>query len=318
VYYDVAYYEGSGAQVAPGKTWRDGADMDLMNKLYQVPGTIHIPLYWWVNSSLENNRRYQNLCLALAMSPRGGAWAHKVDGEWPVLPNEHAFSAAVDEYRDARFARLGLDPAWWNDLETNVEAYTLRLGQTYLVNVINHAESEEDVTVSVDLTRMGWSRDEPVYVWQQQARPALIAGSQYADDQVSRLYVEREFTRISADSGRLRLGLRQMPPNRIRVCTLSRVPAFICSADGIPTQNLLAETLGCSIRGSADENTRTLSLDVSASRPIEVLAWWPKAWGNGRVTLGGTPAESRAVSVGGADWRVFGVPEGEWEVELDG
>ena len=93
MYYDVAYYEGSGAANAPGKTWRDGADMDMMNKIYQIPGTIHIPLYWWVNGPEENNRRYQNLCLGLGLSPRGGAWAHKVNDEWPVLPKEGCVGA---------------------------------------------------------------------------------------------------------------------------------------------------------------------------------------------------------------------------------
>ena len=311
VYYDVAYYEVSGAHVVPGKTWRDGADMDLMNKIYQVPGTMHIPLYWWVNGPLENNRRYQNLCLGLALSPRGGAWAHKVNGDWPILPNETCFGAAVDEYRDARFVRIGLEPAWWNDLETDIEAYTLRHGDTVLVNAINHADEVEDVMLSVDVDKLGFDRKRMIFLWEHQARPALIAGSQYPDDQIDKLYVSRKLRMTKAASRRLKIALPRMPPHRIRVCALTQTPAFIYSADGIPTQNLLSETLGCKITGNLDVENRTSTLDVQARRPIQVLAYWPAEWGAATVTANGQPAGHEATQVGGTSFTLVDVPKGQ-------
>lgn len=316
VYYDVAFYEGSGAGVLPGKTWRDGADTDMMNKIYQVPGTIHIPLYWWINGPLENNRRYQNLCLGLAMSPRGGAWAHKVDGEWPVLPNETCVGAAVDEYRDARFVRIGLEPAWWNDLETNVEGYTLRYGDTYLVNVINHAELAEDLTISVDLARMAFNRDRPIYIWQHQARPTLVAGAQYPDDVIDKLYISRTLSKAKGTLHRLEIALPRMPPDRIRVCTLTQAPAFVYSADGIPTQNLLSETLGCRIAGHLDEADRTSTLDVHAIRPIQVLAYWPADWGAVTVSANGQPIGHKPTQVGDESFALIDVAAGQSKLVL--
>jgi hypothetical protein len=310
MFYDVAYYEGSGAAVVPGKSWRDGADMDMMNKIYQVPGTIHIPLYWWVNGPEENNRRYQNLCLGLGLSPRGGAWAHKIDDEWPVLPDESCFGAAVDEYRDARFTRTGLEPAWWNDLDTNVEGYTLRNGDTYLVNVVHHAEESEDVTVSVDVEKMGFDRARPIFVWQQQARPALVAGRQYADDVIDTLYVSRSLSKVTAAS-RLKIELPRMPPHRIRVCALTQTPAFIYAVDGIATQNLMSDTLGCRITGELDEKNRTSTLKVDASRPVQVLAYWPAEWIAAEVTAKGKTIPTASIRIGNKHFQLIDLPKGK-------
>ena len=282
-YYDVAYYEGSGAQVVPGKTWRDGADMDLMNKIYQVPGTLQIPLYWWVNGAEENNARYQNLCLGLAMTPRGGAWAHQIDGEWPVLPNEAAFGAAVHEYQAARFTRIGLQPAWWNDLDTPVEGYTLKNGNAYFVNVTSHYGEPRDIEVSVDPAKMGFAPGEPIFIWQHQARPALIAGSQYDDDALPRIFSRDRFQVVTNASARLTLNLEEMPVDRIRVNTLTQVPGFIYSADGLRTQTYLPETLGCSIHGRLHGDSHQAAFLVRASRPIQILAYWPENWGEAQV-----------------------------------
>jgi hypothetical protein len=273
--------------------------MDLMNKIYQVPGTIHIPLYWWVNGDQENNARYQNLCLGLALSPRGGAWAHKIDGEWPPLPDETAFGEAVDEYRDSRFVRIGLEPAWWNDLETQVEAYTLKSGDTYLVNVTSHHDEPRDLTVSVDVEPMGLSRDEPVFIWQHQARPVLIAGSQYPDDKRDRLHSKVTFEVVASPSGRLTLPLADMPVDRIRLVSLTQSPAFIYSVDGIRTQSFLSEALGCTIRGRLHPERKAVAIMTRADRPFELIAYWPEEWGKAQVYDVDRPYPSEILAIDG-------------------
>ena len=120
VYYDVGYYEVSGAHVQPGKTWRDGGDADMMYQIYKPKGTLMVPLYWWINGPSENNRRYQNLVLALGETERGGAWAYPDEhGELPVMANMSAFSESTMEYVQAEFVEIGLEPAWvWLGLKT--------------------------------------------------------------------------------------------------------------------------------------------------------------------------------------------------------
>ena len=309
-YYDISYYEGSGAEVTPGKGWRDGADMDLMYKIYSIPGTINIPLYWWANGNLENSGRYQDLCMGLAMTPRGGAWAHKVDGEWPVLPDEGAFGAAVHEYQFARFARIGLEPAWWSDLETPIEGFTLQHGDTWFVNVISHHDDVRDVSVSVDRSKMELVPGHPVFAWQQQARPVLIAGSQYAADVRPRIFSDVRFQVIPPATGRMDLTLAAMPMNRIRVTTLTQVPGFIYAADGIRTQVLQSNALGCSIRGRVHSDKKRVALQVNASRPLQVLAWWPGDWGKPEVYHVARKHPHDAITGGGHDFLLLDATPG--------
>ena len=105
----------------------------------------------------------------------------RVSGRSRIFITETAFGAAVHEYQFARFERIGLEPAWWNDQETLVEGFTLKHGNAYLVNVISHHAEVRDIPVSVDRSEMGFAPGEPVFAWQHQARAVLIAGSQYDD-----------------------------------------------------------------------------------------------------------------------------------------
>ena len=321
VFYDIAHYECSGAHGAPGKTWRDGADMDLINKISQIEGTMHVPLYWWASGPLQNSQDYQNHVLALAVSPFQGPYLQRVDGTLPVRPNDKVIGVAADEYRDARFVRIGLEPAWWNDSETTLEAYTLKLGDTYFVNAISHAEQPADIAVTVDLKKMGFDPAKRTFIWQHQLREVVLAGHQYPDDIIGKAFRSRTMTSLVPKSSKLMLTLATIPVQSVRVCAITQVPAFIYSADNIPTQTLLPETLQCSIRGSVDEKRRHLSVTVTATRPIEVLAYWPTDWGRANVTAredagAETTVTARSMSLGSESFALFALPKGDWNVTL--
>ena len=176
--------------------------------------------------------------------------------------------------------------------------------------MIHHAEDAGDVTVSVDVAKTGFDRDRPVFIWQQQARPALVAGQQYADDVIDKLYVSRTMSKVTAAS-KLELVLSKMPPNRVRVCTLTQTPAFIFSVDGIATQNLMSKALGCKITGALDEEARTSTLSIDAGWPIQILAWWPTKWGAAKANTCGRSIESTSMKIGDNDFQLFEIPKGE-------
>ena len=209
-----------------------------------------------------------------------------------------------------RRTRIGLEPAWWDNLETNVEGYTLRHGDTYLVNVINHTEETEDLTVSVDLEKMDFDQKRPVFIWQHQARPVLLAGQQYAEDIIDTLYVHRRLTKKKYVS-RIKIALQDMPPHRIRVCTLTQTPAFVYSVDGIATQNLTSETLDCHITGTLNEASRNSTLSVNASRPIQMLAYWPTSWGRANTSVNGKGMAAEPIQIGGVGFQLIDLPKGE-------
>jgi hypothetical protein len=317
VFYDVAYYEGSGAQVGPGKAWRDGADMDLMNKIYQIPGTVHVPLQWWLNGPAANYRRYHDLCLLLANRERGGPCAvPQADGTYPGCCDLEPFIATLREILPARFVRIGLEPAWWNDLETELEAYTLRLGDAYLVNAISHSQDPRDFDISVDLRQMGFEPGQRLFLWQHQSRQMLGPNEQYPDEWLDHQYTRRTLTTVVPEGNRLPLPFSQMPPEHVWITTITPTPAFIYSANGIPTQTLLPATLECQITGALDEEARTSTLQVQAARPLQVLAYWPAPWGNARVVAGDQTLPSQPMELGGERFVLMDVAEGQWEVEI--
>ncbi len=316
VYYDLSYYEVSGAHRVPGRTWRDGADMDLMNKIYQVPGTIHIPLYWWNNGPEENTQDYQNHCLALALSPRDGAWSIEVDGKLPVQPDNGALFEAIDEFRDARFARIGLEPAWWNDLSTNIEGYTLKSPGAWFLNAISHRDEKSDIQASLDISLMKLQPDQPIFCWQHQARRTLKSGQQYPSSAVDDYFTSRRLTILKPRAARLPVMMTDVPPEIVRLCTITQVPAWVLSTDGVDTQLRLPTTLGIHVGGRVDETSRAVMLKINGERRSTIGAWWNSSWGQARVRLGDTVVPSRIIRKGPNVLVSFELPRGSHNVVI--
>ena len=315
-YYDITYYEASGAQKVPGKSWRDAADMDLMNKIYQVPGTIHVPLYWWSNGPDENTQVYQNHCLALALSPRDGAWTREVDGKLPVSADDGVLFEVIDEFRDARFVRIGLEPAWWNNLETQIEAYTLQMGRTWFLNVISHRKTPSTVTASIDLARTKLDSRQPIFCWQHQARKALTAGSQYPAKQADRYFTSTRLAVVEPSETRLKLSLADVPPEILRMCTINQVPAWIVEADGVTVQLRLSGTLGSTVTGRVDVPNTRVVLETTGNRDTKLAAWWNTNWGPARVQIDGLDVPHRVEKISGQHLLVFDVPKGPHQVQV--
>ncbi|GIT30095.1 MAG: hypothetical protein Ct9H300mP1_21410 [Planctomycetaceae bacterium] len=148
----------------PGKSWRDAADMDLMNKIYQVPGTIHVPCTGGTTAPREKTQTTRTTARPWPCLPGTVPGAEK----WREASRERRRRRAVRSHRrvpNARFVRIGLEPAWWNDLKTKIEAYTLQLGPTWFLNVISHRKKSSNVTASIDTARAKLDSQQPIFCW---------------------------------------------------------------------------------------------------------------------------------------------------------
>lgn len=85
----------------------------------------------------------------------------------------------------------------------------------------------------------------------------------------------------------------------------------------MPTQNLLSETHGCKITGRVNEQTRTSTLTVGATRPVEVLAWWPRDWGEAKVTANHQTLSAKLLQISSDGFVLFKVGKGQWNVALN-
>jgi hypothetical protein len=100
------------------------------------------------------------------------------------------------------------------------------------------------------------------------------------------------------------------------VTEITQTPGAIVSAAGIETQTLLATTLGARVTGSADEQSKRLSLHIASDKNVEVIGWWPKAWGVPKVMIAGKELAASIVSFGPETFVRFPVPKGEADVAV--
>ena len=79
---------------------------------------------------------------------------------------------------------------------------------------------------------------------------------------------------------------------------------------GIRTQVLQSNALGCSIRGRVHFDRKRVALQVNASRPLQVLAWWPGDWGKPEVYHVDRKHPHDAITVGGHDFLLLDATPG--------
>jgi hypothetical protein len=331
-FYDVGYWEGACVAQVP---WRATADELLLRKLYTQPGAPTVPIYWlggdmFARENRANEQRYINLVLGLGF-PATGCWLDPYEKHFPaksggadwasVVRYQVALGAATLEYYNSEWAEIGLAPAWWRDLETPYEAYTLKLDDAYLLNVTSHAKEAGDATFALDPARMGFDPARRTFLWQHSVRdPATFPKKVPLADDWNRMFT-RITCRSVAPGGILKsVTVQTCRPELVEVTALTQVPAVLTSVAGQPTQTRLPSTLGCRITGRLDEAARRCRLQITAAEPVELAAWWPRAWGQPAVSARDGERAIAPAATPAEDWQEpfvrFALPKGSWQVEL--
>ena len=342
-YFDIGYWEGLGSP-RWGKTWRDQAEQYMMSKVYLAPGCLRVPLYWlggdmFRDRGAANEVYYLDKTLASGLTPTGCYLDpyHKhfpspeLSGaaDWVAITKyQIAVHHASLEMRDSAWADVGLEPSWLTDPKCSLEAYTLRVphprggprsadGTSYLVNVLSHQRKSADTTISVDLEAMGFDPAKRTFVWQLLRRDYdKFPKRNPVPPNWQQLFSSRLCSSVVPNSARLRYTIRRLPPQRLCVTAITQTPGAVASVAGIDTQTLLPTALRCRITGSADERARTVTLRVTSDRDVEVIAWWPKAWGAPAATVAGKPTAGTPVSFGSEQFVRFAVPKGNRDVRI--
>ncbi len=332
-YYDIGFFEGLGGSY--GRHWRDHAEAHLTTKLYAPPGVPIIPLYWHGGDQFKESGESAGETVYLDKTVGAGLTSHAcyldpyhlhfpaLDGsggaDWvAVAKYQMAVHHAALELRPSEWADAGLRDPWWENPQSTLEAYTLRMpDNTHLVNVISHQAKPADATVSVDLNKMGFDPGKRTFVWQLLRRDYASYPKQ---NPVPSNWNELFSTRVCASSvpGKSELSyvIPQLPPDRLCATAITQTPAAIISAAGIPTQTLLPAVLNCGVTGSADESAKRVTLTVNCNKPVEIIAWWPKTWGAAHAKVATTELPTTPISFGSEDFVRFVLEKGQWNVEL--
>ncbi|MBI4024772.1 MAG: hypothetical protein HY360_07295 [Verrucomicrobia bacterium] len=325
-YYDMGFHEGDQCR----DHWRVSGNVWLMRKFYLPKGVVNLPLYWTggdqrKKDGQDNEERYRNLVIATGLKTVA-CYVDPYDKYFPdgkggtdyvaLAQYSYPVHAITRELIPSEFVEIGLAPAWWRDLATEFEAFTLRQGPAFLVNVISHYKDTRAGVFSVDPDRMGFDRNKPVYCWQFIARNQKdFVKAAPQPEGWNRMFKEMNFATLSCKEGPLKLTLDKLESETVRVICLTQEPALICSASGRPTQLLLPENLGCRVGGEMQEARKTLELTVTAEQPAEIAAYWPFPE-EPQAMAGKEPLIGSPRKIGGAPFLIFAAPKGVTKVTV--
>jgi hypothetical protein len=132
-----------------------------------------------------------------------------------------------------------------------------------------------------------------------------------------RVFKDCRLQTLSASDGPLKITLDKLVPETVRMACFTQVPGFIYAASGERTQLLLSDNLGAALTGTLDERGRTVTLKVSATQPVQVLAYWDAAWGDPAAqTKAGETLPCRQETVGGRAFALIDAKAGESEMVI--
>lgn len=319
-------------------SWRSSGNIWLMRKLYTRPGTMCMPTPW--NTDLCNDERYRNLTLASGLHAATLGYDKDDIKIHPVAYWEkYQFPTIVtsQELFPSQSVEIGLEPAWWRDLDSNdYEAYTLKQGASYLLNVISHVPaSPKPARFTVDPELMRFCPGKPIFFWQFYAKTQ----AELQDVPVSgwdRMFKKREPTvygwrppQAAWQADFFEFELCNLEPEIVRMTCLTQVPAFVYSvgrnAAGsfVRTQLLLTDNLCCHVRGGIDRENELVRLDIVTEQEAQILCFWPftatardpKIQPGGYVTKTCWPSDEPLPKIDDR-WRLLYVPKGTWKIKL--
>jgi len=325
--YDVGYFEG-WENYARWGGWRNAAEHMMMRRIYQRPGAKEIPLYWQSYGEKENYRDYANLVLSLCLPPATCRHDYREfkdhetgQTDWQALiGHELAYFDTTFEAADAVWADIGLQPAWWRDFETDVEAYALKQGGAYILTALRHGETRADHTLSADLQKMGFSPGRDLFVFQFHSRDPdkFPRRGGPLPQNWDRMFTNRTCKVIPAAhlKGRVSLEIPGLEPELVRMLALTQVPAVFCSQEGQETNLLLPTMLGGRIDGPFGRSDGGYSVKVSAPLPSEILLYMPGGSRGASARLDGASVEGKVEKLGEVSFLRVVMPKGESVVQL--
>jgi len=341
LYTDIQFSESMAATAAMdrqlGENWWRPQNERLMHyKIMERENMVTIPIMWKnyragpEKGIQENNRHYTNLLLALGLRPISchyeyGLELTREDGTiaWDRHYNyAEPYQQACMEMHNSRIAQVGQQPRYWSDPDTPIEAYVLRKGPAYFVTAISHREERSDVTVSMDVEKLGFKPGRRLFRWHYTRRD---------DEKVSRLIGpetpgwDRLFTDIDCRSGMLSddksltVTFPDAEVNYTCVATLSQVPGVFVEKEGVETQFRVPNVLRCSLEGDLDEQEGKVTLTAKAVTPAKVAAWCPEKWSQPRIDVNGvTRARPQFIKYGGERFVIVPVEKGESRIVVRG
>lgn len=212
-------------------------------------------------------------------------------------------------------ADVDLQPAWWKDDGTEIEAYALKYvldkkdksSSGLLITLLNHASCAEDIKLSFDASKAGIDTKEPLYVWYLDTVPFEKLKENGPGNSLFTIKDAREQSRIT--NGRVEISLKNVEPGVTKQIYVSNIPCLIHAISGVPTQIKAAQILGTSINLKPGRGKGTF-LDIVCQRPSSILYILPQNKKSTKVIIDEKETSFQVHPVGGTQAILFDVPAG--------
>jgi len=294
---DVSYWESIHDYDAWGG-WRNFSELMQIRRIQTRPGQMMIPLYWSVDPATQrdNYEDYINTVLAYCMGTaqcgynpttiwndeNGEVDRDAMNSQWVAY-----YDTAFEMFR-ATWADVEIQPAWWRDDSTPIQAAAFKLGSAHILTVLNHGDRAHTV-LTADTGAMGLNPGRPTFVWRHDPRDPIAypkrAGEQpenwellftnYMSDNKNRDQRSCYILKPGSLRERVYVPVPDLVSERTRMITVTQVPAVFYSMEGQRLNLFLPETLGSTISGSLDPTGGRYQLQVSAVYPSEILVYRP-------------------------------------------
>ena len=318
--------------------WRWHHERMMYYKLFERENMACMPLVW-VNYKAgerktddygydDNNQQFTNLILAFGFRPHVCYYEYdpeltREDGTVDmerIYNYEHPWHQIALEMHNTHMPEVGIEPRYWTDSKSLVEAYVLKKGPTYFFTSLNHHDQPIDLTSSADLSKLDLEPGKRLFRWNYTRRnddevPRLIGPETPGWD---RLFTDIRCTSdILADDPRLSVTFPNATVDYTYISTLTQVPGVFISKEGQDLQLRIPQALRCKIDGETNEKARRVTLRANAVTPAVVGAWWPKAWGKPQVKVNGEVlAGPEFVTYGSEQFVMVPVAKGESSIHM--
>ena len=306
------YFNGSGLpyaglncmesphELAPNR-WRDWVGVawgiGMMNRFR--PANRTVPLYWSVGLD------YVNRILALGWVPR--AYPNHAS----IPPIRAAYQSGALVPIDARYT-----PDWKGDWDTQVESHAMTRTDCSdkLLSFISRAAGTNDIPVTLDLSSLGFAKSEKINVWRlgvrDEKRMFTLSDRELKEnwrefgwsDGCAMIVPHLEYSGPAA--GELKVTLPQIAQNRMSQLLVTPGDASFFSINDKPLDYFYTH----------DRKGRIEGRRAHLSAPAEILLA-DATHGFTGVTVGGKPAKTRQIDVGGSLMTLVSVPAGDWTLD---
>ena len=266
--------------------WREPANAMYPLKVFQKRDRERavILLYW--RSTVSPS--YINYCVGLGITP------------WSSAITRLPFINAAFETRHLEVMDAKVRPDWEQDLDTDVEAYTLRQGQAAVVSLIGHGDGPRPVEVSFDSAAIGLEPGRPTFAWLFELRDCRGFNGRLTEPEAQEGYdschwaediaVRGEFIGRTLPIARRHVHRVTVGPLRLRMLMLTHSPAVVWSVNGRRNNLWLPTVRGVNVRGAFDEaRAQTTLTCASSAERAELLVYVPHGMEPIEVTRDGKP-----------------------------